>query len=64
MKAYNDNSLVNLSNSILKHFGAETFHNSIPEIDKLLKGGYSSISLGYKFSPPRIIISLSLPVTL
>ena len=38
MKAYNDNSLVNLSNSILKHFGAETFHNSIPEIDKLLKG--------------------------
>ena len=38
MKVYNENSLVNLSNSILKHFGAETFHNTIPEIDELLKG--------------------------
>ena len=38
MKTYNENSLVNLSNSILKHFGAETFHDTIPEIDKELKG--------------------------
>ena len=38
MKVYNNNSLVNLSNSILKHFGAETFHKTIPEVDKLLKG--------------------------
>lgn len=38
MEVYNKNSLVNLSNSILKHFGAETFHESIPEIDNLLKG--------------------------
>ena len=38
MKVYNNNSLVNLSNSILKHFGAESFHESIPEIDNLLKG--------------------------
>ena len=38
MKVYNNNSLVNLSNSILKHFGAESFHESIPEIDSLLKG--------------------------
>ena len=38
MKVYNENSLVNLSNSILKHFGAETFHDTIPEIDELLKG--------------------------
>ena len=38
MKTYNENSLVNLSNSILKHFGAESFHDSIPEIDELLKG--------------------------
>ena len=38
MKVYNENSLVNLSNSILKHFGAETFHKTIPEIDNLLKG--------------------------
>ena len=38
MKVYNNNSLVNLSNSILKHFGVETFHKTIPEVDKLLKG--------------------------
>ena len=38
MKVYNQNSLINLSNSILKHFHAETFHDSIPEIDELLKG--------------------------
>lgn len=34
----NQNTLVNLSNSILKHFGACTFHDTIPEIDTLLKG--------------------------
>lgn len=38
MKTYNENSLVNLSNSILKHFGVETFHDSILEIDNALKG--------------------------
>ncbi len=38
MKVYNEHSLVNLSNSILKHFHAETFHNSIPEVDEKLKG--------------------------
>ena len=38
MKAHNNNSLVNLSNSILKHFGVEPFHNTIPEVDDLLKG--------------------------
>ena len=38
MKVYNNNSLVNLSNSILKHFHAETFHESIPLIDEQLKG--------------------------
>ena len=38
MKVYNENSLVNLSNSILKHFHAESFHDSIPEVDKLLEG--------------------------
>ena len=38
MKVYNQNSLVNLSNSILKHFGSKTFHESIPEVDKVLKG--------------------------
>lgn len=32
-----NNSIVNFSNSILKHFGAETFHNSIPVIDEILK---------------------------
>ena len=38
MKAYNENSLVNVSNSILKHFGVDTFHNSIKELDDALKG--------------------------
>ena len=37
-KVHNEKSLVNLSNSILKHFGANYFHESIPEIDNLLKG--------------------------
>ncbi|MCQ2793007.1 MAG: alkaline phosphatase family protein [Bacilli bacterium] len=31
------NSIVNLSNSILKHFDVDTFHNSIPKIDELIK---------------------------
>lgn len=30
-------SLVNLANSILKHFGCKTYHDSIPEIDKLIE---------------------------
>ena len=38
MKVYNYNSLVNLSNSILKNFGVETFHDTIPEVDELLEG--------------------------
>lgn len=37
MELKNNNTIVNLSNSILKHFGCETFHNTIPEIDNLLK---------------------------
>ena len=31
-------SLVNLSSSLLAHFGANPFHQTIPEIDALLKG--------------------------
>jgi predicted AlkP superfamily pyrophosphatase or phosphodiesterase len=31
-------NLVNLSNSLLKHYGVETFHPSIPEVDQLLEG--------------------------
>ena len=38
MEVFNENSLVNLSNSILKHFGCDTFHDSIKEVDELLKG--------------------------
>ena len=38
MKIYNENSLTNLANSILKHFGAKTYHDTIPEIDEVLKG--------------------------
>lgn len=36
--AHNDHSLVNLSNSILKHFGVAPFHDTIKEIDDLLVG--------------------------
>ena len=37
-KTHNENTLVSLSNSILKHFGVKTFHESIPEVDDALKG--------------------------
>ena len=37
-KVNNQNTLVNLSNSILKHFGVNPFHETIPEVDTLLKG--------------------------
>ena len=33
-----NNSITNLSNSILKHFGAKNFHNTIPQIDEVLQG--------------------------
>ena len=36
-KFYNSNTLVNLSNSILKKFGLDTFHETIPEIDDAIK---------------------------
>ena len=38
MKVYNSNTLVNLSNSILKAFNAPTIHKTIPEIDEIIKG--------------------------
>lgn len=38
MKSYNTNTLTNVSNSILKHFGVPTFHDTIPELDEVLKG--------------------------
>ena len=37
-ETHNKKSLVNLSNSILKHFGVNPFHDTIPEIDECLKG--------------------------
>lgn len=37
IKAYNSNCLVNVSNSILKHYGIDTFHDTIPELDEALK---------------------------
>ena len=37
-KVNNQNALVNLSNSLLNHFGVKPFHDTIPEIDALLKG--------------------------
>lgn len=38
MKVFNSNSLVNVSNSVLNHFGVDTFHETSVEIDKVLKG--------------------------
>lgn len=38
MKVYNENTLVELSNSILKHFGANTFHETNKIIDQEIKG--------------------------
>ena len=38
MEFKNNNTIVNLSNSILENFGVKSFHNTIPEIDNLLKG--------------------------
>lgn len=34
---YKDNSLINLSNSILKRFGVNIFHNSNEKLDKILQ---------------------------
>ena len=34
---YNKNNIVNLSNSILKYFNIKPFHNTISELDKILK---------------------------
>ena len=31
-------NLVNFSNSFLKHYGVDTFHETIPELDEVLKG--------------------------
>lgn len=36
MEVYNSNSLVNFANSILKNYGVETFHETIPEIDEVI----------------------------
>ena len=38
MQVFNDNNLVSLSNSLLKHYKADTFHPTLKEIDEVLKG--------------------------
>ena len=43
-KNYNQNSLVNFSNSFLKHFNAPTFHDTIPEIDAVL-GNHQKVAV-------------------
>ena len=35
---FNQNNLINFSNSFLKHFGVPTFHESIKSVDDVLKG--------------------------
>jgi predicted AlkP superfamily pyrophosphatase or phosphodiesterase len=43
----NKNTIVNFSNSILKHFDLEIFHDSIPEIDKILENHKKVVVLLY-----------------
>jgi len=38
MKPDNNHTIVNFSNSILKHFSAPTWHESVPEVDQVLRG--------------------------
>ncbi len=38
MVNYNDHNLITFSNSLLKHFGVKTLHQTEPEVDKILKG--------------------------
>lgn len=38
-----DECITNLSNSILKHFNVETFHNTLPYIDEILKKNYKNV---------------------
>ena len=35
--------ITNLSNSILKHFNLETYHNSLPFIDEILDKGRNKV---------------------
>ena len=35
--------LVNLSQSILKHFGVKTSANTLPEVDAMLEKGYRNV---------------------
>ena len=38
MKKLSKYNLVNFSNSFLKHYGVDPFHETIPELDEVLKG--------------------------
>lgn len=40
-----NNCLTNLSNSILKHFGIKSYHESLKELDKLLEEEYENVVL-------------------
>ena len=40
-----NNCLVNVSNSILKHYGVKTFHNSLKELDEYLEKDYKNVVL-------------------
>ena len=45
IKLSKTNSLVNLSNSILKKFSCQTFHNSNDEIDRILNSKGNQVCL-------------------
>ena len=38
-----NNSILNLANSVLKHFGAEYTHDTLPELDKVLEKNYKNV---------------------
>lgn len=45
MKPDYNNSILNISNSILKHYGAANHHNTLPLVDKLLEQKYKNVVL-------------------
>ena len=38
-----NNSILNIANSVLKHFGAQYTHNTLPELEKALDRNYKNV---------------------
>lgn len=43
MKVDYKNNIINITNSILKHYGLETYHNTFPLVDKYLRNNYNHL---------------------